>query len=96
MQSDEFISRIQLACREYLGHQMTARALVSQIDDLVADEYPEDLAGELAEALETFHLWAALYVEDPDMRREYDGYIGEPGLKTHVGEFLKKLGDTLN
>ena len=93
MYSDEFIKRMQADCRAFLAHQLTARGFVRQIDDLVGDEYPDDLHDEISQAVIALHEWAAFYVEDPTLRGEFPDYIGERELKEHVGEFLEKLDE---
>ena len=86
------IDLVKNPVKEFLGHQISAAALVQLIDDLVAedrllelDEHTDRLVADLHESL-------ALYVSDETTMREEPGiYLNEDALRLKAEKFITAL-----
>lgn len=87
-----FLVSVQRLLEDARDGVLSGSDFVRQYDDLMADEVPDDLAGDLYSVLDEYQTQFALYVEDPALcasrPRDYYGY---DVLRRKVQQLLEQL-----
>jgi len=72
----------------YLAGLRSAPQIVRDIDDFVSDDHVYQLSENDGKAVHVLQDSTALYVHDPVMRLEHNGYFGDHELQGLIREFL--------
>lgn len=91
MESQEFLQRILRVSEQFLQGKVRGKAVVREVNDLIGDHTPDEILEELMEIIDEFQYELAFYVEDEEMRKQYEGYYGPEELKEKVEEYYPKL-----
>ena len=91
MTTKAFLMGLRGVLTAFLEERISGQECVREIDDLMADEFPDGLSERLAERLHYFHDELAFYVEDPVQRAEDQAYYGPEELVHEVEVFTTWL-----
>ena len=88
-----FLTSIQQLLEKFLDEAINPKEFVDGYDDLMADDLPDtlDQSGDIYRLLDTYQTEFALYVDDPVMRNEYNGYYGAYELQQKARVLLEKI-----
>jgi len=90
MKTREFKSKIKESLNQFLQDSEHVGNFVNKLEELYSEERPNELESDLVRALDAFLTLAALYVADPELRKEEPSYLDEFELQAKAQEFLEK------
>ena len=75
----------------FLKSSVDGKALVKGVDDVIRTYEVYDLPDDLQKVVLTFQDSVSYYVEDPDKRAEYAGYVDDDKLRGLAQKFLQEV-----
>lgn len=94
MEENAFLNKFIEFIEDYFSGKLKSKEFIKNYDKLMLhEEFPWESNNPKIQALECFQDELSFYVENPEWRKEYEGYYGDEELKAKSEKVLTFLKD---